>query len=129
MIEPFTVLSSNVVVLDYSVYQLWLLGKTVDQAVAYRRQHLTTQASRKSVASAASSVVAAGEASSATQPTSQQPKPSPEPAVSLPVVRNYILTQYRTFELLEHYLHNPPYLADHFLLPMTKDMKAWLVER
>lgn len=46
------------------------------------------------------------------------------------VLKSYILTQYRNFELLEHCLHEPRYFYEQqFLFPLSPQAKKLLIEK
>ena len=44
-------------------------------------------------------------------------------------MRNYILSQYRSFELMEHYLHNPRYFTSQFFFSLKREMMHAILER
>ncbi|KAL7749874.1 hypothetical protein RI367_004750 [Sorochytrium milnesiophthora] len=50
-------------------------------------------------------------------------------APSEAIMRNYILSQYRSFELMEHYLHNPRYFSTQFYFSLKREMMQAIVER
>ena len=44
------------------------------------------------------------------------------------VFRKYILSQYRNYEMMEHYLHRPQFFREQFLFPLPEEVKMKLVE-
>ncbi|RUP06761.1 acidic fibroblast growth factor binding-domain-containing protein [Jimgerdemannia flammicorona] len=57
-------------------------------------------------------------------------QPRTQTPVSNKVLKSYVLTQYRNFELLEHCLHEPRYFYEQqYLFPLSPQAKKLLVER
>ncbi|KAI9363387.1 acidic fibroblast growth factor binding protein [Zopfochytrium polystomum] len=77
--------------LDKSIWHLWLMGLSVEQAVHYVRQKM----------------------------------PTPTDSVLL---KSFVLSQYRNYELLEHHLHRPKHLMSQLLFPLPKETKQFLIE-
>ncbi|KAJ3066516.1 hypothetical protein HDU98_010169, partial [Podochytrium sp. JEL0797] len=48
----------------------------------------------------------------------------PSPAV----VKNYLLSQYRSFELLEKYLHRPKLLSSQLIFPLSPETRKFLID-
>jgi len=55
----------------------------------------------------------------------EQAKCQKNPAMFL---RKYILSQYRHFEMMEHYLHRPTFFQDQFLFPLPSAVKMKMIE-
>ncbi|KAI8349777.1 fibroblast growth factor intracellular binding protein [Mortierella sp. GBAus27b] len=52
-----------------------------------------------------------------------------QPTVTSRVLKSYIMSQYRTYEMMHHYLHNPRYFAGQFMFPLSQSAKQHLIER
>lgn len=44
------------------------------------------------------------------------------------MLRKYVLTQYRNFEMIEHFLHRPRFLAVQFQFPLPERIRNQLIE-
>ncbi|KAG0083778.1 hypothetical protein BGZ93_004102 [Podila epicladia] len=55
--------------------------------------------------------------------------PSIQPPVPGRVLKSYITSQYRTYELMHHYLHHPRHFAGQFMFPLSQSAKQHLIER
>ncbi|KAJ3294484.1 hypothetical protein HDU79_010890 [Rhizoclosmatium sp. JEL0117] len=44
------------------------------------------------------------------------------------VIQNFIISQYRTFEMLEKYLHRPKLLASQLIFPLDKETRGFLID-
>ncbi|KAK3820300.1 MAG: acidic fibroblast growth factor binding protein [Benniella sp.] len=56
-------------------------------------------------------------------------KPTVRASISMLVLKSYIMSQYRTYEMMHHYLHNPRYFAGQFMFPLSQSAKQHLIER
>ncbi|KAF9428474.1 hypothetical protein BGZ94_002265 [Podila epigama] len=59
----------------------------------------------------------------------QKRMPSIQPPVPARVLKSYITSQYRTYELMHHYLHHPRHFAGQFMFPLSLSAKQHLIER
>ncbi|KAJ3101609.1 hypothetical protein HK100_004510 [Physocladia obscura] len=84
--------------IDRVAWQLWLAGFSIDQAYIKVCQRKAQK----------------------TSPSSALP--------SQAIVKNYILSQYRNFELLEHYLHRPKLLFNQLIFPLDTGTKQYLID-
>ncbi|KAI8614844.1 acidic fibroblast growth factor binding-domain-containing protein [Chytriomyces sp. MP71] len=87
---------------DRIAWQLWLAGFTVDQAFMRVVQQRAKQAQKTQ------------------QSALDQTNPS--------IVKNYITSQYRNFELLENYLHRPKLLFSQLIFPLDTETKQYLID-
>lgn len=55
--------------------------------------------------------------------------PSIQPPVPGRVLKSYITSQYRTYELMHHYLHHPRHFSGQFMFPLSQSAKQHLIER
>ncbi|KAF9996454.1 hypothetical protein BGZ80_009823 [Entomortierella chlamydospora] len=55
--------------------------------------------------------------------------PMIQPPVSSRVLKSYITSQYRTYEMMHHYLHHPRHFAGQFMFPLSHSAKQHLIER
>ncbi|KAG0263641.1 hypothetical protein DFQ27_001652 [Actinomortierella ambigua] len=55
--------------------------------------------------------------------------PEIQPAVPLRVLRSYITSQYRTYEMMHHYLHHPRHFAGQFMFPLSPEAIRHLITR
>ncbi|KAI8590404.1 acidic fibroblast growth factor binding protein [Geranomyces variabilis] len=89
----FSVFVANTPVFDKSVWQLWLLGLSVEQATAYM------QRKRPNLQSSANGL------------------------------RHYVISQYRTYDLVEPHLHRPKHLMTaNLLFPLAQSTRTYLIE-
>ncbi|KNC96512.1 uncharacterized protein SPPG_08101 [Spizellomyces punctatus DAOM BR117] len=88
----FSVFVANTLVVDKSIWHVWLMGLSVEQATVYVQ------------------------------------KKHPNLSSNIPALRSFITSQYRNFELLEHYLHRPKTLHTQLLFPMPSETKSYLIE-
>ncbi|KAG0263696.1 hypothetical protein BG011_008299 [Mortierella polycephala] len=54
--------------------------------------------------------------------------PAVKPAVPSRVLKSYITSQYRTYEMMHHYLHHPRHFAGQFMFPLSQSAKQHLIE-
>ncbi|KAH6593451.1 hypothetical protein BASA61_004288 [Batrachochytrium salamandrivorans] len=95
----FTSYFSNTIVIDKALWQIWLLGLTVDSAVSIA---LSQHRKRAAVAGC------------------QRPEQSQ--------VSHYVTTQYRNFEILEGFLHHPHHLTTQPIFPLPQSTKQFLID-
>ncbi|KAF9217929.1 hypothetical protein BGZ59_006975 [Podila verticillata] len=55
--------------------------------------------------------------------------PSIQPPVPGRVLKSYITSQYRTYELMHHYMHHPRHFSGQFMFPLSQSAKQHLIER
>ncbi|KAF9964260.1 hypothetical protein BGZ70_006711 [Mortierella alpina] len=55
--------------------------------------------------------------------------PAIQPPVPARVLKSYITSQYRTYEMMHHYLHHPRHFAGQFMFPLSHSAKQHLIER
>ncbi|KAG0370571.1 acidic fibroblast growth factor binding protein [Gamsiella multidivaricata] len=55
--------------------------------------------------------------------------PAIQPPVPSRVLKSYITSQYRTYEMMHHYLHHPRHFAGQFMFPLSHSAKQHLIER
>jgi len=55
--------------------------------------------------------------------------PAIQPPVPSRVLKSYITSQYRTYEMMHHYLHHPRHFAGQFMFPLSQSAKQHLIER
>ncbi|KAG0001567.1 hypothetical protein BGZ65_003377 [Modicella reniformis] len=54
--------------------------------------------------------------------------PTVQPPVPSRVLKSYIVSQYRTYEMMQHFLHNPRYFAGQFMFPLSHSARQHLIE-
>ncbi|KAI1315301.1 hypothetical protein EDD11_001033, partial [Mortierella claussenii] len=54
--------------------------------------------------------------------------PAIQPPVASRVLKSYITSQYRTYEMMHHYLHHPRHFAGQFMFPLSHSAKQHLIE-
>ncbi|KAI8928049.1 acidic fibroblast growth factor binding protein [Entophlyctis helioformis] len=97
--NEFTAFFSNTIAIDKALWHMWLMGLVVDHAV-----NVTYNQHRKRAAALGT--------------------PQPE----LNQVTHYVYTQYRNFEILEDFLHQPRQLHIQPLFPLPPSTKQFLIE-
>ncbi|KAL2917362.1 hypothetical protein HK105_203026 [Polyrhizophydium stewartii] len=97
--SSFTGFFSNTIVIDKTLWQIWLMGLTVDNAI-----NVALVQHRKRAAAAG-----------ALRPEQNQ-------------VAHFVTTQYRNFEIIEGFLHQPRQLSSQPLFPMPQSTKQFLIE-
>ncbi|KAG0057459.1 hypothetical protein BGZ83_010027 [Gryganskiella cystojenkinii] len=55
--------------------------------------------------------------------------PAIQPPVPSRVLKSYITSQFRTYEMMHHYLHHPRHFAGQFMFPLSHSAKQHLIER
>ncbi|KAI8833255.1 acidic fibroblast growth factor binding-domain-containing protein [Chytriomyces cf. hyalinus JEL632] len=95
---------TNELHVDSIAWQLWLAGFSVDQACTRILKERTKQAEAhgKSI--------------------SYQDHSNPV------IIKNYITSQYRNFEILENYLHRPKLLFSQLIFPLDTNTKQYLID-
>ncbi|KAJ3387226.1 hypothetical protein HDU80_000200 [Chytriomyces hyalinus] len=95
---------TNELHVDSIAWQLWLAGFSVDQACTRILKERTKQAEAhgKSI--------------------SYQDHSNPV------IIKNYITSQYRNFEILENYLHRPKLLFSQLIFPLDTSTKQYLID-
>ncbi|KAJ3092228.1 hypothetical protein HK102_009542 [Quaeritorhiza haematococci] len=88
--SEWSVFVGNAVVIDKVVFNSWLMGRSVEQAIAQY----------------------------------EEVRSSP---LNLPMRRNYVVSQYRNYELLENYLHQPQVFMGQLLFPLPPHTKQYLI--
>ncbi|KAI8807357.1 acidic fibroblast growth factor binding-domain-containing protein [Cladochytrium replicatum] len=134
---------SDAQVLDRSVYQLWLLGLNVEQAVFYAQRKLADRqssdpttapdpTSQTNAPHTRSQSISATPNPPTTNPASTSPHTSQSQLTTIapppPLIRALITSQYRNFELLEHYLHRPRHLQTQLIFPLASETQRFLIE-
>ncbi|KAI9146392.1 fibroblast growth factor intracellular binding protein [Paraphysoderma sedebokerense] len=100
--SDFTVFVTDSAFIDQSIYQLWLMGHSAHDSSVNGKSSLQTRINN-----------AAGEK----KPSSQ-------------IMKSYVLSHYRQFEMMEHFLHRPrSFVNSGFLFPMSLEAKKDLIEQ
>ncbi|KAI8594610.1 acidic fibroblast growth factor binding protein [Dissophora ornata] len=55
--------------------------------------------------------------------------PTIQPPVPSRVLKSYITSQFRTYDMMHHYLHHPRHFAGQFMFPLSRSAKQHLIER